>query len=197
MIRPSKTQAEPDGAVDSSDSPIRVDWVKLEKVPGLAGSPGRLGMTFLPGKHDEGSAGTHRRSLVLDVRRLRETHDVDAVVLLVQDRELDLLRVPNIAEVMTSHRIELIRYPIPDAGVPADRSTFRQLLDDIRGRLANGQNIAVACRGGLGRTGTVVSCLLRDGGLDPSAAIALTRATRRKAIEDQDQERFVETWGEL
>jgi ADP-ribosylglycohydrolase len=177
-------------------NPIRVDWVDLKKVPGLAASPGRLGMTFLPGKHDDGSAGKHRRDLVGDVRWLRDAYNVDAFVLLVGDDELHDCRVPNIADVMATHGIDLIRDPIHDGGVPADRAALRHSLDGIRARLANGENIAVACRGGLGRTGTVVGCLLRDGGLDVTAAIALTRASRKKTIENIDQERFVEAWGE-
>jgi protein-tyrosine phosphatase len=41
----------------------------------------------------------------------------------------------------------------------------------------------------------VVACLLRDAGLDAEAAIALTRATRHGAIENEAQERFVGEWG--
>ena len=176
-------------------NPIRVDWVDLKKVPVLAASPGRLGMTFLPGKHDDGSAGKHRRDLVRDVRWLQEVYAVDTCLLLVEDHELRDCRVPNIADVMATHGIDLIREPIHDGGVPADRAALRHILDGIRARLAGGENIAVACGGGLGRTGTVVGCLLRDGGLDADAAIALIRTSRPKTIENDDQERFVASWG--
>ena len=178
-----------------SEDPIRVNWVDLKNVPGLTTWPGRLGMTFLPGKHDTGHAGVHRRDLERDVRWLRETYGVDAFLLLVGDQELRDCRVPGIADVMATQGIELVRYRIPDGGVPADQVAFRRTLDDVRARLANGSSIAVACRGGLGRTGTVVGCLLRDGGLDGLAAIKLTRATRHGTIENNAQERFVENWG--
>ena len=172
--------------------PIRVDWVDLAKVPGLAGSPGRLGMTFLPGKRDH----VHHRDLVSDVHVLRERCGVDSFLLLVEDHELKSLGVPDIADVMAAHRIELLRHPIVDVDVPTDRVALRQTLAEIRGRLANGENVAIACRGGIGRTGTVVGCLLRDAGLDATEAIALTRATRPGTIETAAQERFVETWGQ-
>ena len=148
----------------ASAKAIRVDWVDLRQAPALAASPGRLGMTFLPGK-DEGSGGSHHRDLDRDVERLRDVYAVDTVVLLVEDHELERLRVPDIAEEMEAHGIDLVRHPIPDGGFPADRVALRGTVDCIRARLANGGNVVVACRGGLGRTGTVVGCLLRDGGL--------------------------------
>lgn len=176
--------------------PIRVNWVDLHGVPGLAKAPGRLGMTFLPGKHDNGLAGQHRRDLAGDVRWLRGASAVDAFLLLVEDHTLRQCRVSDIGEVMVAHGIDLIRHPIPDGGVPADRAALRATLDGIRVRLAKGENVVVACRGGLGRTGTVVGCLLRDAGLDADAVMKLTRATRHGTIENDGQERFVESWGE-
>lgn len=178
-----------------SANPIRVDWVDLARVPFMAESPGRLGMTFLPGKKGSGISGEHHRDLARDGLWLRRALGVDTFVLLVQDQELSRAGVANIAEVMAEHGIDLIRHPISDAKVPTDRAALTLTLDDIRTRLANGKSVALACLGGLGRTGTVVGCLLRDGGLDGDAAIALTRLSRHDTIENIDQERFVREWG--
>ena len=60
--------------------------------------------------------------------------------------------------------------------------------------VARGQSIVVACRGGLGRTGTAVGCLLRDGGLSGPEAVRLTRDSRRDTIERDTQVAFVESW---
>jgi protein-tyrosine phosphatase len=62
--------------------------------------------------------------------------------------------------------------------------------------LTDGESIVIACRGELGRTGTVVGCLLRDAALDGPAAIALTGASRNKTIETAERERFVTSWGD-
>jgi hypothetical protein len=175
--------------------PIRVDWVDLRLVPGLADSPGRLGMTFLPGK-DEGPDGHHHRNLEQDVGWLRDAYALDGFLLLVEDRELQMLRVPAIADVMAAHGIDFLRHPIVDVNVPTDDLSLAATLDDVRARLAIGESVAVACRGGLGRTGTIVGCFLRDGGLDGDAAIAVVRASRPGTIETEEQERFVQSWGD-
>ncbi len=49
----------------SESHPIRTDFVEL--VPGI---PGRLGMTFAPGKHYAGKSGSWRRELDTDLGRL-------------------------------------------------------------------------------------------------------------------------------
>ena len=173
-------------------SDIRVDWVDLSGVPGLREAKGRLGMTFLPGKRDIGMSGDHWRVLENDVELLRSAHGVDRFVLLVGDDELAVTRVRDVAAVMERHGIELVRYPIDDGGVPEDLDSFRALLGDIRAAVVEeGRSVVVACRGGLGRTGTVVASLLREAGLDGDSAIALARESRKGTIENATQEQFV------
>ena len=178
-----------DGWRTSTTHPLRLDVVESDRLPG-----GRLGMTFLPGKQRDGWTGMHWRDLEADVRRLRELHGVDAFLLLVEDKELAGARVPHIADVMAAHDIDLIRFPIRDMDVTSDRDGLRRVLDDLLARLGRGQTVGVACRGGLGRTGTVVACLLRDVGYDAETAIALTRATRHDTIERGSQVAFVHDW---
>lgn len=178
----------------STANPIRVDWVDLAAAPRLQGWSGRLGMTFLPGKQRDGWSGLHWRDLEADGVRLRGAHAVDVLLLLVEDEELSTARVPHITDVLGNIGLEVVRHPITDMGVPEDRDALRRVLDDVLSRIRDGKSVVVACRGGLGRTGTVVGCLLRDGGLDGDDAIRITRAARRKTIENRRQEAFVRAW---
>lgn len=178
-----------------SEDPIRVDHFDLAGVPGLTGAKGRLGMTFTPGKHDaQGRSAAHKRNLQDDVRWFRNAYAMDTFVLLIDDDEFALLKVESLPDVVAEAGIELIRFPVVDTKVPTDRQALGELLTGIRDRLLAGKNVAVACRGGLGRTGTVVGCLLRDGGLDGDGAIALTRNSRNKTIEYPEQEQYVRAW---
>ena len=178
----------------STVNPIRVNWVDLAKAPRFSGWPGRLGMTFLPGKQRDGWSGLHWRDLVADGVHLRGAHGVDALLLLVEDDELAAARVPQLGEALGGLGLEVIRFPISDMSVPQDRKAFREMLDGILSRLGKGESVVGACRGGLGRTGSVVGCLLRDGGLDGDDAIRVTREARPKTIENKQQEAFVREW---
>lgn len=192
-VAPAPTPA-PAGSRTSATHPIRVDWVDPAAVPVAAGWTGRLGMTFLPGKKDLKSVGQHWRDLELDVASLAGEWKVDTFVLLVEDRDLAATKVDAVAESMAAHGIHLIRYPIVDGSVPKDKASFGALLATVEERLRSRQRVVVACRGGLGRTGSVVGCLLRDAGLEGPAAVALTRASRHNTIENDLQKRFVLAW---
>lgn len=116
--------------------------------------------------------------------------------LLVEDVQLEMARVSGLAEAFERHGIELIRFPVVDEAIPADRSAYRVALQALTERLSQGRNVVVACRGGLGRTGTAVACLLVEGGLDPEAAIRLTQSTRKHTITNREQQEFVRGWSE-
>ncbi len=177
----------------SSLHPLRVDWVDRDAVPAAAGWRGRLGMTFLPGKRCPGASGDHWRDPEADAARLRAL-GVEVLVLLVEDRELREARVSDLVAVIAAQGIAMLRHPVPDGDVPADAAAYRATLGQVAGRLRAGTTVAVACRGGLGRTGTAVACLLVDAGLTPEAAIALTRRSRRGTIETAAQAAFVHAW---
>ena len=178
----------------STTSPLRVDWVSLDDVPGFAGTDGALGMTLLPGKRRLGYSGPHWRDPVADARRLRAVHGCTTLLLLVEDVDLDMSRAWGTVPAVEAAGIRVVRHPIPDRGVPADPAAFRATLDDVSARVRAGERVVVACRGGLGRTGTAVAALLVDGGAAPDEAIARVRAARPGTIEQQVQQRFVRDW---
>jgi protein-tyrosine phosphatase len=56
-------------------------------------------------------------------------------------------------------------------------------------------DVAIACMGGVGRTGTVAACALVAAGWDPAAAIAEVRRVRHPtAVETAEQEAFVDAF---
>ena len=64
----------------------------------------------------------------------------------------------------------------PDFGVPADRADAVAAVRDARARAARGERVEVACRGGVGRTGTALAALAVLDGLEPAAAVHWVRA---------------------
>ncbi len=178
----------------STTSPLRVDWVPLDDVPGLAGTGGALGMTLLPGKKRRGYGGPQWRDAAADARRLRDVHGCTTLLLLVEDVDLDISRAWGTVPALAAAGVQVVRHPVADMDVPRDRHAFRVTLDDILGRIRAGERVVVACRGGLGRTGTAVACLLVDAGVPARDAIARVRAARPGTVERRLQESFVRDW---
>lgn len=86
------------------------------------------------------------------------------------------------------HRI--VRWP--DFWVPSDRADAIAAIREGYDRARAGERVEVACRGGVGRTGTVLSAFAILDGLEPDAAIANVRATyHRRAVETVGQRRWL------
>ena len=64
-----------------------------------------------------------------------------------------------------------ISSPIPDMDVPDSDETMLSIMAAIRASIEAGPAVYIHCWGGIGRTGTVVGCWLRECGYDPEAAL--------------------------
>jgi hypothetical protein len=186
---------------DSVCNPLRVDWLGVADLS----VTGRLGRTFLPGKNHRGVSGLlHARSAQRDCQQLREVHAVDTLVLLNEDYEIALY-VDDVAPpagpqdlraALRESDIELLRFPIPDGGTPhsGHYAELRVLLGEVVDRLRAGRTLAVACRGGIGRTGTILGLLLIELGCTPAEAVQRVRVMKRECIDQGRQEEFVRAW---
>ena len=170
---------------------LPVDWLE----PAQLGDdlPGRLGLTILPGKRGTSfryPGRVYERDLDGDFALLRQM-GVRRLILLVVDAELERWSDPGIVERGSAGGVEVIRHPIPDGRAPSSAGEMREILDEIRAGRALG-DVAIACMGGVGRTGTVAACALVDGGMPPDDAIGMVRAVRHPtAVETAEQEGFV------
>ena len=176
------------------DPHLPIDWLEA----GQLGDdlPGRLGLTIVPGKQGTSfryPGRVYQRDLDGDVALLR-ADGVRRLILLVEDAELRRWSDPGIVERGSAGGVEVLRHPIPDGRAPSSLAEMRTILAEIRGARATA-NVAVACMGGVGRTGTVAACALVDGGMTPDQAIAMVRAVRHPtAVETAEQERFVRSF---
>ncbi|MFM7180509.1 MAG: fused DSP-PTPase phosphatase/NAD kinase-like protein [Verrucomicrobiales bacterium] len=65
-----------------------------------------------------------------------------------------------------------ISVPIVDMGIPENSTTTKTILQHVNDCKIHAPAVYVHCWGGIGRTGTVVGCWLRECGYDPEAALA-------------------------
>lgn len=188
--------AERGGGSDHAgfDPHLPIDWLEPTQLGDAL--PGRLGLTILPGKQGTSfryPGRVYRRDLDGDVALLR-ADGVLRLILLVEDAELHHWSDPAIVERGSAGGVEVIRHPIPDGRAPGSIGEMRTILGEIRAGRATA-NVAVACMGGVGRTGTVAACALVDGGMTPDEAIATVREVRHPtAVETAEQERFVRSF---
>jgi protein-tyrosine phosphatase len=173
------------------DPELRIDWLRPDQL--RDDLPGRLGLTILPGKQGVSfryPGRVYRRDLEEDLAMLRAA-GVGRLILLVEDAELSRWSDTAIVERGEAAGVIVLRHPIPDGQPPDSMAEMEAILAEIReGR--RDANVAVACMGGVGRTGTVAACALVQAGRSAPEAIGIVRQVRHpSAVETVDQERFV------
>ena len=140
----------------------------------------------IPGK----LAGCRAPWRELEVQFLKE----QGVQVLVRLQELDRLRVSS--DDMVSLGVEDLAYPVPDGGAPSPgEAAF--LVEFIHNSISKGKRVAVACGGGIGRTGTLLACYLVFQGMHAQQAMSAVRAIRSPSIETRGQEQAVHEYAKL
>jgi protein-tyrosine phosphatase len=180
----------------SETDPILVDFVPQD----AHGLPGRLGLTFAPGKCGHGLYADWDRDLRKDLVRLRDEYETKVLVTLIERFEMTRFSIPTLLEDVKRAGMKSIWFPITDVSTPRSPEEPIPRVSEIIDHLEAGDTVVVHCMGGLGRAGTIASCVLAACGLEPERAIAVVRVARPRTVETPAQEafvgRFAEAWRE-
>lgn len=122
---------------------------------------GRLYLHSMPGRYEPYQA-------TLDAVRMK---GISKIVCLTSLQEIEA-KSPAYARALQRNDVawDHAMFPIVDFGVPSDRQRFLQLVHDIAADLRAGIHILLHCAAGIGRTGTVASCVLVALGVAPDEA---------------------------
>lgn len=136
-------------------------------------------------------AGAQRPGLLGD-----DAEDLRALQALGIRHVVSLTEEPYDSARLAAMGMGATHFPIVDMGVPTP-AAVAQLCGQLAPDLQAGRPTLVHCRAGLGRTGTVLACILVHGGLEAGQAVQAVRRTNPRYIQTEEQFRFIgefEAW---
>ena len=119
-----------------------------------------------------------------------------SLVSLVEVHEFDqFIPYPKFEEKIGKRNFSWFFHPLKDMTAPDEifRERFFETQSHLLENLRSGKKIAIHCKGGLGRSGTIAALLLRHLGFSAEKSIELVRKSRPGAIETKEQEIFIQS----
>jgi protein-tyrosine phosphatase len=110
------------------------------------------------------------------------------VVSLLEDDEAAQLDLTHEGSIVEAAGMRFLSFPIPDRGAPASTPRTLSLLRNMAAALEQGQNVAVHCRQGIGRSGLVAASLLVMSGASSEKAIEAVSVARGLAIPETPEQ---------
>jgi ADP-ribosylglycohydrolase/protein-tyrosine phosphatase len=147
--------------------------------------PGRL----LVGAHP----GSRSRAQAMDrLRRFLEA-GVTCFIDLTEPEETPSYEALLPFATPTGRRVEYLREPIVDHGVPANRETMARILAMLDGALESGHTVYLHCRAGIGRSAMAAACWLGERGGNGEQALAELARCWPQAAQSRHWPRIPET----
>jgi protein-tyrosine phosphatase len=114
---------------------------------------------------------------------------VDGVVSLLTPPENKDLQLNLEESLSRSHGLRFIRFPVEDRSVPISRDEAATVIAQVDDLLRQGQNVAIHCRQGIGRSGMFAAALLATNGRSPDEAMELISQVRGLPVPETPEQR--------
>jgi protein-tyrosine phosphatase len=110
--------------------------------------------------------------------------NISLVVSLLESHEVRELELKSEPLLCGENKIEFISFPIVDRGVPSSSKDISTMLMQVHSAITQGKAVAIHCRAGIGRTGTVAGCLLHLLGVPYGDIFSILSKSRGVTVPD-------------
>ena len=120
------------------------------------------------------------------------TAGISKVVVLVEEFEWWQRANVDLLAIYKQHGIGMLHYPVKDFGIPDDLDSYLGMVQKVVSLACVGDNIAIHCFAGIGRTGTFLTAMAVEVfGWCPLEAVFWIRQFILGAVENEGQLEFV------
>ena len=178
----------------SESNPYLTDHIFCVNNQGLF-DDGDLYIGFAPGKweYQDSLNLEWRRNLRLDLQLIKDK-GITQIICLVEDSELEELRIPNYVNIAKEFGITVVRYPFPDHHPPPNNSETKYLVNELCSKLMSGEKLLVHCKGGVGRAPTITVCILIHLGVNLDSSLKIVKERRKNCLKNKKQLQFLSNY---
>lgn len=115
---------------------------------------------------------------------------LDVIVSLLTEDETTSLDLAREAEFCEANGLLFFSFPVVDRSVPASPRAMSELLDKLKSLLADGKNIGIHCRQGIGRSALLAAALMVLFGVEPDTAFQQLSAARGLQVPETDEQQM-------
>jgi protein-tyrosine phosphatase len=113
---------------------------------------------------------------------------VDAIVSLLTPQENKDLQLSEESAFSQARGLQFVALPVEDRGVPASWDEASHAVAKVSEMLRQGRNVAVHCRQGIGRSGTIAAALLVREGSAPDDALKVISEVRGLPVPETPEQ---------
>jgi protein-tyrosine phosphatase len=122
---------------------------------------------------------------------------IDAVISMLTSAEEEDLHLAAESSLAREEKIRFISLPVEDRGVPPSWKPAAEVIHQATDILRRGQNIAIHCRQGIGRSGIIAAAMLILEGATPQEALKRVSTARGLPVpETAEQKDWVKRFAE-
>lgn len=114
---------------------------------------------------------------------------VDVVVSLLTADEVVELALTEEEKFCHAHGLQFFSFPIIDRSIPASRNAALAFVIKTEALLAEGKNVTLHCRQGIGRAALIAICLLIAAGIEAEIAIQRVSTARGLPVPETMEQR--------
>ncbi len=123
-----------------------------------------------------------------EVRSWRQA-GIDVVVSLLTPDEIANFDLAHEAGHCEATGIQFLSFPIADRGTPSSGPATLNFLESLEEYVAEGKNVGLHCRQGVGRSALMAACLLTLSGISAEEAFQLVSAARGAQVPETPEQR--------
>jgi|SRR5215813_6963731 len=123
-----------------------------------------------------------------EIRCLKES-GADVVVSLLETQEIKELELVKEEALCEANGVSFLSFPITDGRVPSSTEETLKFAESISNHLRSGKNVAIHCRGGIGRSSVIAACVLMISGFSVDDAFQRIERARGCWVPDTPEQR--------